>query len=67
MQHASLGTSSWASLQQADIQTATKEIESKMQMVNTQSSSLKVVRQTYLSSVDAARSLIVGFDLEMSW
>ncbi len=31
-----------------------------------QSSSLKVVRQTYLSSDDAARAPIAVFDLEMS-
>ncbi len=41
--------------------------QSKTQTVNTQSSSLKVVRQTYLSSADAARSHIAVFDLEMSW
>ncbi len=41
--------------------------QSKTQMVNTQSSSLKVVGQTYLSSADAARSPIAVFDLEMSW
>ncbi len=39
------------------------ETESKMQTLNTQSSSLKVVRQTYLPSADAAyapvRSLIL--------
>ncbi len=65
MQHASPRTSSWVSLQQADAQTAANETESKTQKVNTQSSSLKVVRQTYLSS--AARSPIAVFDLEMSW
>uniref|UniRef100_A0A671KRR6 Uncharacterized protein n=1 Tax=Sinocyclocheilus anshuiensis TaxID=1608454 RepID=A0A671KRR6_9TELE len=37
----------------------------KSQTVNTQSSSLKVVRQTYLSRADAARSPIAVFDLEM--
>ncbi len=67
MQHASPRTSSWVSLQQADAQTAANETESKTQTVNTQSSSLKVLRQTYLSSADAARSHIVDFDLEMSW
>ncbi len=67
MQHALPRTSSWASLQQADAQTAANETESKTQTVNTQSSSWKVVRQTYLSSADAARSHIVVFDLEMSW
>ncbi len=63
MQHASPRTSSWVSLQQADA----NETESKTQKVNTQSSSLKVVRQTYLSSADAARSPIAVFDLEISW
>ncbi len=62
MQHASPRT-----LQQADAQTAANETESKTQMVNTQSSSLKVVRQTYLSSADATHSPIAVFDLEMSW
>ncbi len=47
MQHASLWTSSWVSLQQVDTQTAVNETESKTQTVNTQSSSLKVVRQTF--------------------
>ncbi len=61
MQHASPRTSSWASLQQA----ATNETERRRR--STQSSSLKVVRQTYLSSADATRSLIAVFDLEMSW
>ncbi len=56
-----------AELQQADTQTAANETESKTQTLNTQSSSLKVVRQIYLSSADAARSPIVVFDLEMSW
>ncbi len=67
MQHASPRTSSWVSLQQADAQTAANETESKTQTLNTQSSSLNVVRQTYLSSADAARSPIAVFDLEMSW
>ncbi len=65
MQPASLRTGSWASLQQAYMHTATNETESKTQTVNTQSSSLKVVRQMYLSSAGAARSPIA--DLEMSW
>ncbi len=67
MQHTSQQTSSWASLQQADAQTAVNETESKTQTVNTQSSSLKAVRQNDLSSADAARSPIAVFDLEMSW
>ncbi len=67
MQHVSPRTSSWAFLQQTDAHTAVNETESKMQTLNTQSSSLKVVRQTYLSSTDAAHSPIAVFDLEMSW
>ncbi len=67
MQHASPRTSSWVFLQQADAQTAASETESKTQTLNTQSSSLTVVRQAYLSSADAARSPIAVFDLEMSW
>ncbi len=67
MQQASLRTSIWVFLQQADAQTAANETERKTQKVNTQSSSLKVVRQTYISSADAARSPIAVFDLEMSW
>ncbi len=66
-EHASPQMSSWVSLQQADAQTAASETESKTKTLNTQSSSLKVVRQTYLSSADAARSPIAVFDLEMSW
>ncbi len=67
LQQASPRTSSWVSLQQADAQTAANETERKTQTLNTQSSSLKVVRLTYLSSADAARSPIAVFDLEMSW
>ncbi len=67
MQQASPRMSSWVFLQQADAQTAANETERKTQKVNTQSSSLKVVRQTHLSSADAARSHIAVFDLEMSW
>ncbi len=67
MHHASPRTSSWVSLQQADAQTAVNETESKTQTLNTQSSSLKVVKQTHLSSADAARGPIVVFYLEMSW
>ncbi len=66
MQHTSPRTSSWASLQQADAQTATNETESKMQTLNT-IIFIKSIRQTYLSSADAARSPIAVFDLEMSW
>ncbi len=40
---------SWASLQQADAQTAVNETESKSQTLNTQSSSLKVAYKTNLS------------------
>ncbi len=63
---ASPGTSSLASIQQADAQTAANETESKTQMLNSKSSSLKVVRQTYLSSADAACSPVAFFELEMS-
>ncbi len=61
LQQASPRMSSWVSLQQADTQTDANETESNSQKVNTQSSSLKVVRPTYLSS-DAALS-----DIEISW
>ncbi len=67
MQQVSPRTSSWVSLQQADAQTAANETESKTQTLNTQSSSLKVVRQTYLSSADAALSPVAVSDIEMSW
>ncbi len=67
MQQASPRTSSWASLQQADAQTAVNETESKSQTLNTQSSSLKVVRLTYLSSADVALSPVAVSDIEMSW
>ncbi len=61
LQQASPRMSSWVSLQQADAQTDANETESNSQKVNTQSSSLKVVRPTYLS-IDAALS-----DIEISW
>ncbi len=64
---ASPGTSSLASIQQADAQTAANETESKTQMLNSKSSSLKVVRQTYLSSAVAVCSPVAFFELEMSW
>ncbi len=60
MQHASPRTGSWVSLQQADAQTAVNETESKIIFI-------KSIRQTYLSSADAARSPIAVFDHEMSW
>ncbi len=66
MQHASPRTSSWVSLQQADAQTAANETERKTQTLNT-IIIIKSIRQTYLSSTDAARSPIAVFDLEMSW
>ncbi len=66
MKQASPRMSSWASLQQADAQTAANETESKMQTVNT-IIFIKSIRQAYLSSADAARSPIAVFDLEMSW
>ncbi len=55
--------SNWVSLQQA----AANETESKSQMVNTQSSSLKVLRLTYPSSVDATLSPVAVSDIEISW
>ncbi len=66
MQQASLRTSIWVFLQQADAQTAANETERKTQKVNT-IIFIKSIRQTYLSSADAARSHIAVFDLEMSW
>ncbi len=65
IQHASPRTSSWLSLQQADVQTTVNETESKTQTLNT--IFIKSIRQTYISSADAARSHIAVFDLEMSW
>ncbi len=67
MQQTSPRTSSWVSLQQADAQTAANETESKSQTLNTQSSSLKVVTLTYLSSADAALSPVAVSDIEISW
>ncbi len=66
MQQASLRMSSWVFIQQADAQTAANETERKTQKVNT-IIFIKSIRQTYLSSADAARSPIAVFDLEMSW
>ncbi len=51
---------------QAEAQTAANETESKSQTLNTQSSSLKVVRLTYLSSADAALSPVAVSDIEIS-
>ncbi len=48
------------------MQTATNEIESKSQMHKKQSSSLKVVRLTYLSSADAVLSPVAVSDIEIS-
>ncbi len=67
MQQVSPRTSSWASLQQANTQTAANETESKSQTLNTQSSSLKVVRLTYLSSADVTLSPVAVSDIEISW
>ncbi len=67
MQQASPRMSSWASLQQANTQTAVNETESKSQTLNTQSSSLKVVRLTYLSSADATLSPVAVSDIEIRW
>ncbi len=47
MKRASLQMSSCVSLQQADMQIATNETESKSQMLNTQSSSFKVVNLSF--------------------
>ncbi len=66
MKQASPRMSSWASLQQADAQTAANETESKMQTVNT-IIFIKSIRRAYLSSADAACAPIAVFDLEMSW
>ncbi len=59
--------SNWVSLQQADAQTPANETENKTQTLNTQSSSLKVVRLTNLSSADAVLSSLAVSDIEMSW
>ncbi len=68
MQQTSLRISSCnLSLQQVNAQTAANETESKSQTLNTRSSSLKIVRLTYLSSADAALSPIAVSDIEMSW
>ncbi len=67
MQQPSPWMSNWVSLQQADAQTAANETESKSQTLNTQSSSLKVVRLTYLSSADVALSPVAVSDIEISW
>ncbi len=67
MQHALPRMSSWVFLQQNDMQTAANETESKSQTLNTQSSSLKVVRLTYLSSADATLSPVAVSDIEISW
>ncbi len=67
MQQTSLRISSCnLSLQQVNVQTAANETESKSQTLNTRSSSLKIVRLTYLSSADAALSPIAVSDIEMS-
>ncbi len=63
MQQTSPRMSSWVSLQQADVQTAANETESKSQTLLTQSSSLKVVRLTYLSSADAVLSPVAVSDI----
>ncbi len=67
MQQASPRMSSWVSLQQADMQTAANETESKSKTLDTQSSSLKIVRLTYLSNADAALSPVAVSDIEISW
>ncbi len=67
MQQTSPRMSNWVSLQQADVQTVVNETESKSQTLNTQSSTLKVVRLAYLSNADAALSPVVVSDIEISW
>ncbi len=67
MQQVSPRMSSWVSLQQADVQTASNETESNSQMLNTLSSLLKVVRLIYLSSADATLSPAAVSDIEISW
>ncbi len=67
MQQASPRMSSWVSLQQADTQTAANETESKPQTLNTQSSSFKVARLTYVSSADAVLSPVAVSDIEINW
>ncbi len=57
---------SCVSLQQANVKTAANETESTLQMLNTQSSSLKVVRLNDLTSANATLSPIAVFDLEIS-
>ncbi len=68
MQQASprMSNVSWASLQKAEAQTTANE-NWKSQTLNTQSSSLKVVRLTYLSSVDVALSPVAVSDIEIRW
>ncbi len=67
MQQASQRISSWVSLQQADMQTAANETESKSHTLDTQSSSLNVVRLTCLSGADAALSPVAVSDIQISW
>ncbi len=67
MQQASQQMSSWVSLQQANAQTAANETESKLQTLNTHSSSLKLVRLTYISSADAALSLVAVSLFSFTW
>ncbi len=64
MQQTSPRMSNWVSLQQAK---NCRETERKSQTLNTQSSSLKVVRLTHLSSADATLSNVAASDIEMSW
>ncbi len=67
MQQASLQISSWVSLQQANAQTAVNKTKRKSQTLNTQLSSLQVVRLTYLSSADAILSPVAVSDIEINW
>ncbi len=54
----------WVAEHRRAAQTAANETERKTQTLNI---FIKSIRQTYLSSADAARSPIAVFDLEMSW
>ncbi len=65
MQQASPRMSRWVFLQDAN--TAANEAESKSQTLITQSSLLKVMRLTYLSSADALLSPVAVSEIEMSW
>ncbi len=67
MQQASPRTSKLSISSESRGAAAANETESKSQTLNTQSSSLKVVRLTYLSSADVALSPVAVSDIEISW